>query len=100
MPIRRITHELGAKTVGISRIGQRRQMVIPKTVFDELQLEIGDFVEVTGEGAGRFTVKRKKLVDADDVLSPGEEKKVRHGLKQARVGKTQSWNKVKHDMGL
>ena len=75
-------------------------MVIPKTVFDELQLVTGDFLEITSEGVGRFSVKRKKLVDADNTLTPSEAKKLRHGLKQAREGKTQSWDKVKPELGL
>lgn len=69
-------------------------MVIPKTVFEELELETGDFLEITGEGAGRFTVKRKKLVDADDALTLVEAKKVRHGLKQMREGKIKPWDEV------
>ena len=31
----------------IGKIGQRRQIVIPKEIFEALGLEIGDFVEVT-----------------------------------------------------
>ncbi|TSC68619.1 MAG: hypothetical protein G01um101466_380, partial [Parcubacteria group bacterium Gr01-1014_66] len=30
----------------IGKIGQRRQVVIPKDIFDELGLEVGGFVEV------------------------------------------------------
>ncbi len=45
-------------------------------------------------------MKPKKLVDADDTLTAAEAKKVRHGLKQAREGKTQPWAKVKHELGL
>jgi bifunctional DNA-binding transcriptional regulator/antitoxin component of YhaV-PrlF toxin-antitoxin module len=98
MPIRTVSRS--AKASGISRIGQRREMVIPKTVFDELELARGDFVEITSDGAGRFSVSRKILVDADDTLTPSEAKKVRHGLKQAHEGKTQSWDKVKRELGL
>ena len=100
MSSRSIITEPSEKTVGISRIGQRRQMVIPKSVFDELHLETGDFVEVTGEGSGRFSVKRKKLVDADEILTSDEAKRLRHSLKQAQEGKSRPWNKVKHELGL
>ena len=31
----------------ISKVGQRRQVVIPKEICDELGLHKGDFVEVT-----------------------------------------------------
>jgi AbrB family looped-hinge helix DNA binding protein len=83
----------------ISRIGQRRQVVIPKSIFDALRLREGDFVEVTARG-GLVSMKPKKLVDADDTLTAAEAKKVRRGLKQAREGKTQPWAKLKHELGL
>jgi hypothetical protein len=44
-------------------------------------------------------MKPKKLVDADDRLSPAEAKKVRHGIKQLREGKTRPWSQVKNDLG-
>ena len=46
----------------ISRIGQRRQVVIPKAVFEALQLREGDFVEMTVEH-GRVAMRPKRLVD-------------------------------------
>lgn len=87
------------KRVSLSRIGQRRQVVIPKEVFDHLRLREGDVVEVTAIG-GRVSLKPKKLVDADDVLSPAEAKKVRHSLKQIKEGKTKPWTDIKHPLDL
>ena len=55
----------------ISKLGQRRQVVIPKEICDELGLEEGDFVEVT-RADGRIIVTLKKLVDADEVLTPAQ----------------------------
>ena len=49
---------------------------------------------------GRVSMKPKKLVDADDILTPAEAKKVRHGLKQVREGKTRPWSQVKHELAL
>ena len=49
-------------TVPLTRIGQRRQIVIPKKIFDELALAAGDFMEVTAKH-GRVAMKPKKLVD-------------------------------------
>jgi AbrB family looped-hinge helix DNA binding protein len=91
--------ERGETQGAISRIGQRRQVVIPKRIFDAMKLKEGDFMEVTTE-AGRVSMKPKKLVDADDTLTPAEAKKVRHALKQAAQGKTRPWAKVKHELGL
>ena len=87
------------KAPAISRIGQRRQVVIPKEIFDALQLAEGDFLEVTAV-AGQVAMKRKKLVDDDDVLSPAEAVKVRHAQQQAASGKVKPWASVKHELGL
>ncbi len=55
----------------IMRLGQRRQVVIPKEICDELNLQEGDFVEVTSV-EGRVIIKPKKLVDADEILTPAQ----------------------------
>jgi AbrB family looped-hinge helix DNA binding protein len=55
----------------ISKLGQRRQVVIPKEICDELGLEEGDFVEVT-RAEGKIIVTPKKLVDADEVLTTAQ----------------------------
>ena len=53
----------------VSRLGQRRQVVIPKTIWEELRLKEGDFVEVKRQKRAVLIVP-KKLVDADDTLLP------------------------------
>ena len=87
------------KTTVVSRIGQRRQVVIPKEVFEALNLAEGDFLEVTAEN-GRVAMKRKRLVDADDTLTPAEAAKVLHAEKQLKAGKTRPWSEVKDELGL
>jgi AbrB family looped-hinge helix DNA binding protein len=99
MPAKSVPIERGQKPAALSRIGQRRQVVIPKAVFELLRLREGDFVEVTAE-AGRVFMKPKKLAQADDVLTPAEAKKVRHALKQVKERKTKPWTNVKHELGL
>ena len=74
----------------ISKLGQRRQVVIPKEICDELGLQEGDFVEVS-RVEGQVIIKPKKLVDADDVLTPKEEKVVRKGEAQLMKGQHVSW---------
>ena len=83
----------------VGRVGQRRQVVLPKPLCDEIGLGEGDFVEVSAKG-GLMLVKPKRLVDADDTLTPEEAKKVRHGMKQLREGKTRPWSAGKHELGL
>jgi AbrB family looped-hinge helix DNA binding protein len=83
----------------ISKLGQRRQVVIPKEICDELGLQEGDFVEVTS-AQGQVIIKPKKLVDADDVLTPAEEKVVRHGEAQLKKGQRVPWNALKQELDL
>lgn len=84
---------------GVSRIGQRRQIVIPKKVFDALALAEGDFMEVTAEN-GRVAMKPRKVSPADDDLTGADSKKLRHAMKQLKAGKTRPWSQVKNDLGL
>jgi len=65
----------------IGRVGQRRQVVIPREIFDDLHMREGDFAAVEQRG-GSVVITPKKLVDLDDVLTPAEARHVRHGMKQ------------------
>ena len=67
------------KTSTLSSIGRRRQIVIPKSVFDAMQLKEGDLLEITAKG-GEVPMKPKKRADPDDTLTAEEAKRVRHGL--------------------
>ena len=90
---------MSTKNSTISKIGQRRQVVIPKDVFDELGLQEGDFVEVT-RSKGAVVIKPKKLVDPDDTLTPEEGKLVRRGETQLRRGESKSWRQIKNELDL
>lgn len=83
---------------GVSRIGQRRQVVIPKPIFEALRLQEGDFVEMTVE-RGRLAMQPKRLVDVDVVLTKSEAAKVRQGEAQLRAGRSKPWRTVKHELG-
>jgi AbrB family looped-hinge helix DNA binding protein len=83
----------------VSKLGQRRQVVIPKEICDELGLQEGDFVEVTST-EGQVIIKPKRLVDADDVLTPEEEKIVRKGEAQLKKGQHVAWDDVKSQLNL
>lgn len=82
-----------------SKVGQRRQVVIPKEVYTELGLAEGDFVEFQNRN-GEVIIKAKKLVDADDILTPEEEKLVRKGEAEIARGQFKPLQQVKHDLGL
>ncbi len=75
----------------IGKLGQRRQVVIPKDICENLGLEVGDFVEVA-QVKGRVVIKPKKLVDRDDELTPEQKAVIDAGIaeglediKQGRV---------------
>lgn len=87
-----------SQSVAVSRIGQRRQVVIPKRLFEVLQLQEGDFVEVTAQ-RGYLQMRPKRLVDLADVLTKSEAAKVRRGEAQLKVGRSRPWRALKHDLG-
>ena len=83
----------------ISKLGQRRQVVIPKALCETAGLRVGDFLEVSGR-RGRIVMKPKTLVDPEDTLTPKEEKLVRKGEKQPREGKYILWEDLKKKLKL
>lgn len=91
------TKERSESGMPIGKIGQRRQVVIPKEICEELGLGTGDFVEVT-QVHRTVVIKPKKIVDADDALTPEEETIVREGERQLREGKSRSWSQIQHDL--
>jgi AbrB family looped-hinge helix DNA binding protein len=87
----------GKPFMPISKLGQRRQVVIPKDICDELGLSVGDFVEINRVN-NTVVIKRKQLVDADDELTPEEERIVRKGERELREGKSKPWSQIKHEL--
>ena len=88
---------MSSKNSTISKIGQRRQVVIPKEVCEELGLVEGDLVELT-HAKGGVLIKSKKLVDPDDMLSAGDIKSLRRGLAQVKRGQTKAWDTIKDEL--
>jgi AbrB family looped-hinge helix DNA binding protein len=91
--------QLRRHAMPISKLGQRRQVVIPKDICDELGLEEGDFVEVTSV-EGHVVITPKKLMDAADVLTPAEEKVVRKGEAELKKGQHVPWDDLKYTLDL
>jgi len=84
----------------ISRVGQRRQVVIPQAICDDLKLAVGDFVAIE-EHAGMVVIRPQKIADRDTVLSPREATVVRRAMKDAKAGNVVDWQgyKRKHAVG-
>jgi antitoxin component of MazEF toxin-antitoxin module len=78
----------------LGRVGQGRQVVIPREIFDQLQMRQGDFVAISQKG-NAVIVTPKRIVNADDTLTPEEAKLVRRGEAQLKRGQSKSWREVK-----
>jgi len=83
----------------IRKIKMNRQVTIPKDIFDDLEWNEGDFVQIKRAKNGVF-IAPKKLVDPDDVLTPEDEAALREGLAQIRRGETVAWEEVKKRLKL
>jgi bifunctional DNA-binding transcriptional regulator/antitoxin component of YhaV-PrlF toxin-antitoxin module len=83
-------------------IGQNPQVVLPKAVLRKLGLVEGDFLRIVhGEQrAAKGSARASTKLAADDRLTAAEARKLRHGLAQARQGKTRPWRDIKHELDL
>ena len=79
----------------VGRVGQRRQVVIPREIFEKLNMHEGDFVAFAQKPGG-VLVKLKRVVDPDDVLTPEQAKIVRRGEAQLKRGESKPWRVVKN----
>jgi bifunctional DNA-binding transcriptional regulator/antitoxin component of YhaV-PrlF toxin-antitoxin module len=80
----------------IARVGQRREVVIPRQMLDTLKIQKGDLVAITKQQNGVLIKKRNSVVDPDDTLTAAEAKIVRRGEAQLRRGESKPWRVVKH----
>lgn len=83
----------------IARVGQRRQVVIPRDILETLKLQAGDLVAFTEKRDG-VLIRPKRKVDSDDTLTPAEAKIVRRGLAQLKRGESKPWRAVKNALSL
>ena len=83
----------------VNRIGQRRQVVLPKSLCDSVGVVEGDLVEVRVE-RGRITIVPKRLETDDGPATQTDAASVRRGLKESRAGTTRPWRAVKDELGL
>jgi len=82
-----------------SKVGQRRQVVIPKDICDDLGIEAGDYVEVLKINS-TIVLKPKKLVSSEDILTPEEERDVREGIEQIRRGQSMTLDQLKDELEI
>ena len=79
----------------VGRVGQRRQVVIPREIPETLNLREGDFVAFAEQKNG-VLIKPKRLVDVGDTLTPTEAKLVRKGEAQLKKGQSKPWREIKN----
>lgn len=78
----------------ISKIGQRRQVVIPKKIFDSIGMKEGNLVEIN-QWEGRVLIQPKTVVDTEETLSLAEEKLLERGFRELKRGQSETWQKLK-----
>jgi AbrB family looped-hinge helix DNA binding protein len=81
----------------VGRVGQRRQVVIPKKMLETLRLQEGDFVALTQQPNG-VLIRPKRLVDPDDILTREESAIVAKARREMREEKSVTLAKLEHDL--
>ncbi len=79
----------------VGRVGQRRQIVIPREILNTLKLQAGDWVAFSEQRDG-VLIKPKRAADIGDTLTPEEAKTVRRGEAQLKRGQSKPWRAVKN----
>ena len=81
----------------IGRVGQRRQVVIPRDIAEAMQLREGDFVGFRRH-AGGVLIQPKRMVDPDDVLTREESALIAKARREVRAGEFVTLEELKHGM--
>jgi bifunctional DNA-binding transcriptional regulator/antitoxin component of YhaV-PrlF toxin-antitoxin module len=81
----------------IGRVGQRRQVVIPREMLATLKIQEGDFVAFSQQANG-VLIKPKRVVDPDDTLTREESALIAKARREMRKGKYITLAKLKHDL--
>ena len=73
--------------MAIVKIMQRRQVVIPKELFDSLHLNVGDYLEVK-LNEGKLVYVPKELIDRNEwYASQQGSRAIKTALEEIRTGK-------------
>src|ERR1700689_3527620 len=81
----------------LGRVGQRREVVIPREILETLKLQAGDLVTFSEQRNG-VLIKPKRVVDPDDVLSAEESALVNKAEREMRQGKYVTLDQLRHDL--
>jgi AbrB family looped-hinge helix DNA binding protein len=83
----------------VQRVGRGGRITIPREILQRFKLREGDLVAFRPQENG-VLINPKQTFDPDDILTPLETRKLSHGLKQVKDGKTKPWPRIKDDLGL
>ena len=72
-------------------------MVIPRDIFENLDMRKGDLVEVA-QRRDSVVIKPKKLTDPDDVLTPHERTLLKKAEREMKQGKYVTLAQLQHDL--
>jgi bifunctional DNA-binding transcriptional regulator/antitoxin component of YhaV-PrlF toxin-antitoxin module len=86
-----------SKQERIGRIGQRRQVVIPREMLETLNVREGDFVAFAQTQNG-VLIRPRRVVDPDDVLTPEQSALVKKAEREMRGGKFVSLAQLRHEL--
>ena len=81
----------------IGRVGQRRQVVIPREMLETLHIREGDFVAFRKQADG-VLIKAKRVVDPDDILTPDERALIAKARPEMRAGKYIPLARLEYDL--
>jgi AbrB family looped-hinge helix DNA binding protein len=81
----------------IGRVGQRRQIVIPRELAETLNIREGDFVAFRRQANG-VLIKPKRVVDPDDLLTPEESALIAKARREMRAGKYVTLAQLEYDL--
>lgn len=81
----------------LGKVGQRRQVVIPRHICEALQLKEGDLVAFAARPGG-VMIKPKRVVDPDDVLTREESALVKKAEREMRQGRYVTLAKLEHEL--
>jgi len=80
--------------MSVVKVMKRRQVVIPKELFDKLHLEVGDYLEVKLD-EGKLVYVPKKLVDRDEWYASAEgQKTISAALEDIEEGRSKQFERV------
>jgi AbrB family looped-hinge helix DNA binding protein len=82
----------------LGRLGQRRQVVIPRSICETLQLQEGDVVAFVARAGGVLIKPKRAAADPDDVLNRQERALIKKAELEMSQGKCMTLAELKREL--